>query len=101
MGSQTNRNLLAKFAKAKEQRAEAGAREYSKSAYDKAKAFPYLPVEPARVTRIELVKGHIKIEVIVGSERLAMTRTTERKLTKAERAKVVSARQTRIISTHW
>lgn len=101
MGSQTNRNLLAKFAKANRHRIEAGAREYSKSAYDKAKAFPYLPVESARVTRIELIKEHTKIEVIVGGERLMMTRTTERKLNKSERAKVVSARQTRIISTHW
>jgi hypothetical protein len=101
MGSQTNRNLLAKFEKSKAQRIEAGAREYSKSAYDKAKAFPYLPVTEDRVTRIEMVRETKTIEATIGSERLAMVRVTERKLTKSERAKVVLASQMRIISTHW
>lgn len=101
MGSQTNRNLLAKFAKANLQRIEAGAREYSKSAYDKAKAFPYLPVTEDRITRIELVKEQTKIEVTIGSERLSMVRVTERKLTRAERAKAIAKSQARICLTHW
>ncbi len=101
MGSQTNRNLLAKFAKATSQRIEAGAREYSKSAYDKAKAFPYLPVTEDRVTRIDMVRETKTIEVTVGSERLSMARVTERKLTRAERAKIIAKSQARICLTHW
>jgi hypothetical protein len=99
MGSQTNRNLLAKFDKSKAQRIEAGAREYSKPAYAKTKAVEY-PLPP-RVTRIENVRESRVIEATIGTERLAMVRVTERKFTRAERAAEIAKHQHRICLTHW